>query len=423
LKDKLSGLPSVCNADLGVPFDQLVGWGLEWLRQACPKPLPLDRSVSCPNSAAHTGAVVFGDQVICESHAGLIWDKLCHIAAIKWQVVEANSHIVPEVVDLLSMERSPWLDELYGVGIGFLRKDGGPTKPRLVVNCPKDAYINEIPFLKQVYSPDYKLGCYTMAHASNVTMSMASARDMWKHSGDWSEYDLRNLLVVMVAALVALGQHLGCLHDPNYRAAAYRAVAMPVWYLGELHEWWGRSKSGSGLFVIINNICNAIYLAYINYRLGVRVGRQPQLHGDDLIQYLLKRLDEDGFSNEASAIKLKAKASQQFCCRDAALACRAIHSIGDGFRPRAIMASVIRNFNWPGYDPFDLSERSIFKMALRYRDLKKTLISFHPNGRAAVQYIDSLIPDAGLPWLTDEVISSYAQEPLSDYRLFSRLSS
>lgn len=456
-KDLHGKLPDVCDSKILYEFDLelLVQFGLKWLKATVGPPNRYYSEVSCPNNQAHSGIIKVPDSVCLSAHLkdtnghhgnvfasskiGLYWPLVEEVAAIK-RKHECLLNIPPIHAMTYRLDE---LDTLYGYGVGFLRKDGGPHKPRLVVNSPKDAYYNEFPFLRMCYTDQYKYSYWSMVHLFNVRLAAASLLYERAHSGDWSQWDLRNRFRIMQAACIALGIHLGMGNDPNFRAACYRAMWMPVWYSGEVHYWQGRSRSGSGMFVIINNICNAIVLQLIEHINGRPNRYLPTTYGDDFIRWLTQYRpeDEDEFVKVADMLGYKAKLSAQHYNRDAVVACRTILARSTGFKARPILASVVRNLLWPGYEPHDPEQRNIYLMAMRLRDVRKVL-RCHPRGEIVWKYLDQMMvdnlwgeweegklltpgdgPSPTFPDLAEDEVASLAGAYLDEYRLSTRLES
>jgi hypothetical protein len=463
---KLYDLDDVCDAEVDHPFDLLVGIALGYLDRVAPShlcPSQTLREQTLPKFSAHTGMVQTAPDLLASaqlkgcrsktcisgSYAGLYYVEILETAIRRAKFLDGQDcrdYRIDEDFSTLGE-----VDSTMSYNFGFLRLNRGPKKPRLVACADKSSYLLQVAILKRVFlNPMYKTSGYTMCHLSNVVRRAKMQRKLWRFwSLDWELWDYHVILTFMKAAFRALGIHLDLLGDPVFLDAALESMYSPVFYNGRVHGWKGRVRSGTGLFVLINNMVNAIACFLIIFECldlstQVEVTRWIRdgcpgnkfnwmfgtFHGDDGVVFLRDLgMSEEEFLRISSDVARKwgmvLKPEAQFLNADCFVACRVVFNRFEGWSPRPILASILWNAVRPEYLPNAYINANRFHLALRYRDEKQAML-FHPAGndlwRLLMKQMQSHgVEDPTLPDLSQSVIADHSTVDLAKFRLTERL--
>jgi hypothetical protein len=200
------------------------------------------------------------------------------------------------------------------------------------------------------------------------------------HSGDWSNWDLHVSASVILANrqewLNSMRERLSTEEIKLFYALSYFAVRAPTLWLWDRNGYeslsvratLGKTRSGSGEFILDNNVENRAISRYLFEETHTRLNKMGRKGP------CKSRLFWPTFASQAmSKFGWLAKPSAQFSHPLGFVACRCIFSEVNGFLPHPSITSVVRNWVNPAYDPQEYPLNSVPWMQARFRDVLKTL--------------------------------------------------
>lgn len=279
-----------------------------------------------------------------------------------------------------------------------IRKEGGPGKVRWARSSSGNVYILGRMFIERIQ--DGMLWADNLGYIGKAQNSQRAALkrgDEWYvgthgddwiawcpvcrvwHSGDWSNWDLHvratSLLASYQALFEAISSFLSSHEVKLFYALAYLAIRCPtIWPwakdgrpLMSIRRTLGKVRSGSGDFILHNNVINRAWLEYLLNNVHERV----RVH---TAQPCRSKYFWPTFSDVALLLSgMVAKPAAQFTHPHGYIACRCYHTVAESFIPRPCVTSVIRNYVNPAYDPLEFPNNSDIWMVTRFRELNKTM--------------------------------------------------
>jgi hypothetical protein len=359
----------------------------------------LPKDIKCPKRDAASGVTYSSIGWLYTSNSGDYWPEIQE--CVPDVLVYLANHAPETWADLLNGDYVNEELETICTLVPGLRLEGGPFSPRWVQVFPKMLYIIQrmiIEIIQQTWS-EHEAYIGKASHCRNIGDEYAGTRgfmigvhgDDWIAylallgfaSGDWSKFDLRVTGMQEVQVWRALDEVLTekCKAWTPFWSAILRALAYIAtrrrtfwcWAIikGNLkphisiRRLTGKVTSGDGFFVMSNNAKNKAALGTIFqkvYRRGAFKGWKA-------------------FKNVAKAyFGWVAKPSSQRLCREGFVACRTAFIEKSGWQPWPSVASVLRNWARPHYDPLEWINRVRPALAIRFRAVWETL-EYLPSDR------------------------------------------
>lgn len=349
------------------------------------KPLNL-MQITCPKSDANTGIAYTSDGWIFSGETGPHWNSLLEGAVI---LAEELARLAPSWRQVMDPRyRNPALESIC-VDVPALRLESGPLKARWTHIWPKTLYIIERaysqPLLEVWLDSPYFIG--KASHCKYIGRTYSGYRgkpmvfthgDDWVAadgqsqflSGDWGYFDLTIRGIQQVASYKALSDALkakgswSAYWDSILRSLAYLASKAPtMWPFARRHGKYvvgpsvrrleGKVRSGKGDFKLHEDAMNTAAL-----RVLLAKGFQSW----------------DRFAVDAwDKLGWIAKPDAQGRSPNGFLSCRCAFMEEDGYQPLVSVASAIRNWVRPAYDPNDALQATRVMLVTRLRDLAVTL--------------------------------------------------
>lgn len=164
-----------------------------------------------------------------------------------------------------------------------LRTDGNPKNPRIIWIGNYGIYILETCLVEGI-KQDMKLSHHFGYHTDHVFRWLSENRDLTKISGDISRWDLSQSWKAQANAWRAWGELYHLPVAPMVLCAMFNIFAPPIVPTRDgasIVPRRGIQPSGTGAFVIVNNILNLTY----QFLLSVMTGCEtvPLIFGDDFV--------------------------------------------------------------------------------------------------------------------------------------------
>jgi len=398
--------------------------------------------VKCPKYDASAGVVYR------KEGAEFGWDY-CSKGPFWDQIQEGTKEWEKAVIAVVPKE---WLDLPISALVGFdnlslerlalerpvIRKEGGPGKVRYARSSSGNVYILGRQFVTSVQdsdrwsaSPSY-IGRSVNAQVAGILSDeeedwyIGTHGDDWIawcpkcrvwHSGDWSNWDLHLSARLILASYEALFDRIcSDLSESEvrlYYALAYLAVRTPTIWLWDaegrkamsVRRTLGHVRSGSGDFVMHNNAVNFAVLSYLLRKVHGRLDRGLPCKSNHWWPHLSMWAQRH--------FGMVLKPSAQFTHPHGFVACRCIFTEEDRFSPRPSVASVVRNWVNPSYDPEEFPNNTPVMMYLRFLDLNKTLAWSPKEIQAKV--MDAALETALLAGVEDPTGAHFSNAALSRY--------